>query len=403
MLENVKVLSFTHFLQGPSAVQMLADLGAEVIKIESPKGAFERHWAGAESYLDDVSVFFLLGNRNQRSLSIDLRTDEGKEIIYRLVKDADVVVENFRPGVMERLGFGYQKLAAINSRIVYCSCTGYGSDGPYQQRPGQDLLLQAMSGLASLSGKKDDAPVPVGTAAVDQHGAVLAAFGIVAALYERERTKKGRKVETNLLNAALDLQIEPLTYYLNTGPLDERSPTGLGSRFHQAPYGIYETANSWIAISLTSIEKLAKVCNSADLAQFSDKEQMSRREEINKSVCAEIKKKTTEEWFDIFEENQIWYAPVNDYEDVFQDPQVRWNKMIMEVEHPDVGTVKLLSHPVRYDGEAPPVKRYPPRLGEHAAEILQSCGYSDEEIASFKEKNVITSYHDQVNKQVRPK
>lgn len=130
---------------------------------------------------------------------------------------------------------------------------------------------------------------------------------------------------------------------------------------------------------------------------------MSRREEINTGVCTEIKKKTTKEWFDIFEENEIWYAPVNDYEDVVQDPQVRWNKMIMEVEHPDVGTVKLLSHPVRYDGEAPDVKRYPPRLGEHAAEILKSCGYSDAEITSFKKKNVITSYLDQANEQARPK
>jgi crotonobetainyl-CoA:carnitine CoA-transferase CaiB-like acyl-CoA transferase len=154
------------------------------------------------------------------------------------VKDADVLVENFRPGVMERLGFGYEALQQINPHLVYCSCTGYGSDRPYRDRLGQDILLQAMSGLASISGKLEDPPTPVGTAAVDQHSAVLAAFGIVSALLGRQSTGKGKKVEVNLLNSALDLQIEPLTYYLNKGPLWERSQTGLGSRFHQAPYGV---------------------------------------------------------------------------------------------------------------------------------------------------------------------
>jgi crotonobetainyl-CoA:carnitine CoA-transferase CaiB-like acyl-CoA transferase len=390
MLNGFKVLSFTHFLQGPSAVQMLADLGADVIKIESPKGAFERHWSGLDAYVNDVSVFFLLGNRNQRSLSIDLRNEAGKEIINRLVKEADVLVENFRPGVMERLGLDYDTLKEINPRLVYCSCTGYGSDGPYKNRPGQDLLLQAMSGLTFLSGDKNVPPTPIGTAAVDQHAAVLAAFGIVSALLGREKTGKGRKVEANLLNAALDLQIEPLTYHLNKGPLWERS--GLGSRFHQAPYGIYQTSDHWIAISLTPIDKLVKVFNSDSLNAYSEKDQMVKREEVNQIVVEEIKKKTTQEWFDLFEQEGIWYAPVNGYEEVEKDAQVEWNKMIVNVKHPDAGDIRLLNHPIRYDGNEITVRQVPPRLGEHTKQILEEYGFTSQEIDKLIENGAVKPY-----------
>ncbi|MDM5201123.1 CaiB/BaiF CoA-transferase family protein [Fictibacillus enclensis] len=387
MLNGIKVLSFTHFLQGPSAVQMLVDLGADVVKIESPKGAFERHWSGFDAFVNDVSVFFLLGNRNQRSLSIDLRTKEGKEIIYRMVKEADVLVENFRPGVMDRLGFSYEALKEINPRLVYCSCTGYGSEGPYLHRPGQDLLLQAISGLSLVSGGKDAPPTPVGSAIVDQHAAVLAAFGIVSSLLSREKTGQGRKVESNLLNAALDLQIEPLTYYLNKGPLWERSD--LGSRFHQAPYGIYQTNDGWIAISMTPIEKLKKAFNNNELEQYTSQDQMEKREEVNQIVSQVIKQKSTDYWFSAFEDNDIWCSPVNSYEEVEKDPQVEWNKMIMTVNHPDAGQVRLLNHPVRYENHELGVSQHPPRLGEHTIEVLHEYGYSEEEIEKFLQSGVV--------------
>ena len=389
MFEGIKVLSFTHFLQGPSAVQMLADLGADVIKIEPPKGAFERHWAGLDSFIEGVSVFFMLGNRNQRSLSIDLRTDAAKEIVLRMVREADVLIENYRPGVMKRLGFDYETLKAINPRLIYCSCTGYGSDGPYLERPGQDLLLQCMSGLAMLSGEDGAPPTPVGSAIVDQHAAMLAAFGVVAAMYEREKTGKGKLIESNLLNAALDLQIEPLTYYLNKGPLWQRSSPGMGSRFHPAPYGVYRTSDGWIAISLTSADKLVKAFGAQPFARYTDRDQTDKRDEVHQAVSAAMLRKTTAEWEAVFKECDVWNAPVNDYDAVERDPQVAFNGMIMDVEHPDAGEVKLLSHPVRYDGKAPAVTRPPPRVGEHSREVLAELGYGAAEIDAFVNAKVI--------------
>jgi len=245
-----------------------------------------------------------------------------------------------------------------------------------------------MSGLASISGGKEQPPTPVGTAAVDQHGAVLAAFGIVSALLSREKTGKGRKVESNLLNAAIDLQIEPLTYYLNKGPLWERSETGLATQFHQAPYGIYQTANGWIGISMTPIDKLMNAFGTDSLAGYTPKDQMEKREEVNRIVVEEVKKRTTEDWYKIFEENEIWHAPVNGYEEIEKDPQVEWNKMIITAQHPDVGQIRLLNHPVRYEDYEIEVKKYPPRLGEHTNEVLEEYGFSQEEIESYLSKGI---------------
>lgn len=389
MLNGIKILSFTHFLQGPSAVQFLADLGADVIKIERPEGAYERHWAGIEAFINEVSVFYMLAGRNQRSLSINLREQKSKEIIFELIKDADVIVENFRPGVMDRLGFGYEEVKKHNPKIVYCSCSGFGSTGPYRDQPGQDLLIQAMSGLAQLSGRKNDPPMLVGTAIVDQHAATLAALGVLAALYERTHTGKGKKVESNLLNSALDLQIEPFNYYLNGKELYEKSESGISSRFHEAPYGVFETANGYLCMSLTSTDNLAKAFDDPEFLKWTKKDQFKKREEINKKIALHLKQKVTEYWFEVFDEIGIWYSPINSYEDVVQNEQVKWNKSIMSFEHPKAGEVQLLTHPIRYDGEVPPIKRIPPELGEHTEEILKGLGYTDEQIQELEDSGAI--------------
>jgi crotonobetainyl-CoA:carnitine CoA-transferase CaiB-like acyl-CoA transferase len=381
MLEGIKVLSFTHFLQGPSAVQMLADIGADVVKVEPPQGAFERGWSGFDAFTEGVSIFFLLGNRNQRGIQLDLRQERAKEIVHRMVREADVVVENYRPGVMDKLGFGHEALKAINPRLVYCSCSGYGASGPNLKRPGQDLLLQAMSGMAMLSGDGDSPPTPFGSAIVDQHAAVLAAYGIVAALFERERTGRGRRVESNLLNAAMDLQIEPFTYYLNKGPLWRRTSPPMGSRFHPAPYGVYRTADGWIAISLTTPAKLAAALDSPEMAELDrPRAGIDDRDAVNALVHRLLRGRTTASVMSAFDQHDVWYAPVNDYEQVDADPQVHHNGIVQEIDHPDAGRIRLIAHPVRYDGVAPPVRRLPPRLGQHTREVLAELGCTAQEI-----------------------
>jgi crotonobetainyl-CoA:carnitine CoA-transferase CaiB-like acyl-CoA transferase len=389
MLQGIRILSFTHFLQGPSAVQMLADLGADVIKIEPPGGAFERSFAGCNAYVNDMSVLFLAANRNQRSLAINLKEQAGKEIIYKLIERTDVVIENYRPGVMDRLGFGYERLKEINPRLIYASLTGYGSDGPYRDKPGQDLLVQSLSGMTLLTHGSGGRPTPIGMTAVDQHAAVLGAFGVLAALFRRERTGKGGKVESNLLSAALDLQIEPFNYYLNIGKLWDMPDTGISTRFHSAPYGVYRTKDGWITMSLNPIDRMAAAFETDKFEGYAAGDEMKRRDEIDAIVAELLTEKTTEEWLARFEKHAIWCAPVRTYDEVAADPQVAWNRSIMEVRHPDAGTVRLLGHPVKYEGYDCGVRRHPPRLGEHTAELLRETGYSAEEIRKLLEDKVV--------------
>jgi crotonobetainyl-CoA:carnitine CoA-transferase CaiB-like acyl-CoA transferase len=379
MLSGITVISFTHFLQGPSASQLLADLGANVIKIEPPTGAFERGWTGPGEFIDGESPFFALGNRNVRSMVIDLKHPSSAPVLRDLLADADVLIESFRPGTLDRMGLGYEELAALNPRLVYASLSGFGSDGPYRDRPGQDVLVQAMSGLAMATGRGGSAPTPVGACVVDQHAAVLGAFGILAALHGRARTGLGTKVESNLLNAALDLQIEPLTYAMN-GFTGSRSPSGVSSSFYKAPYGIFETSDGFLCISLTSLATLEKVFDDEWFSTVSEENSFAEREPINERVATHMLTKTNEQWSEHFAANKMWFAPVNGYDDVLADPQVLHNDSFDSYEHERAGTIRVLKHPVMYGGVRPGIRTPPPELGNGTRAVLGELGYDSERI-----------------------
>ncbi len=376
LLNGIRVLSFNHFLMGPVGVQFLGDLGADVIAVEPPEGAFQRKWGGADKRVDGQTMLLLTGNRNKRSLTLDLKKPEAIEVARRLIATSDVIAENFKPGVLDRLGLGFEQAKQIKPDIIYAAASGYGADGPYVNRPGQDLLVQALSGLAMITGTREHGPRAVGVSAIDHHGAALFAAGILAALVRRERTGQGCRVDVSLLSAAIDLQMESFTCYLNgERPDDVRQPGPIAGWYYGAPYGIYATKDGHLAISLGSLDALGDALGIPADQRVPDHEAYRRREQATDVIAANLAQRTTAECVGLLEARGIWHAAVNDYADVVADPQVAHNKNFRTVNGATGSPITLVSHPVRYDGEVPEVRLPPQKLGAQSEEILRELGY----------------------------
>ena len=393
-LKGIRVVSFNHFLLGPVGMQILGDLGADIIAVEPLDGAFQRKWGGVNSKaIDGQTMLFLLGNRNKRSLAIDLKSPDGLEIAKRLTRGADVVCENFRPGVMDKLGLGYSQIAEHNPSVVFAAASGFGADGPYADKPGQDLVIQAMSGLAAITGTTGSGPHAVGVSAVDHHAAALLAMGILAALFRRATTGQGCRVDVNLLSAAIDLQNESFTCFLNGAKPDSVTPgKHSGGWYFSAPYGIFPTADGHLAISLTSLDTLAEALAAPHIAEFKGSDEYDRRDEINGLIANVLEHRSTSAWTETLTRYKIWHSPVNDYDSVVRDPQVVHNQSFVTVPGATGTPVTLVSHPVKYDGKSPEVRLAPQPIGAQTGEILAELGYSASEIAALEDKGAVVRH-----------
>ena len=389
ILEGIRVLSFNHFLLGPMATQVLGDLGADVIGVEPVGGAFQRHWGGANHKVDGETMLHLCGNRNKRSLAIDMKSPEGSVVIEKLIETADVLSENFRPGVMDKLGFGYEAARKINPKLIYAAASGYGQDGPYSERPGQDLIIQALSGLANINGNENQPPTAVGVSAADHHGAQILAMSILAALFRRERTGKGARVDVDLLSAALDLQNESLVCYTNGAAQSQRPPPNIAGWYFPAPYGIYSVQDGYVAISLGSMEALARALSLPSLNNFDEDSVFQRKKEIAALIQAAVKDVKLVDLEAMLEKEKLWYGRVNDYSAVLRDPQIQHNGSFVEIKSAAQTPITLLAHPAKYDGQRPEIRLPPQPLGAQTREILEELGYSGSEIEQLAESSVV--------------
>jgi len=391
-LEGIKVLDLSRALAGPYCTMMLADMGAEVIKLEMPgRGDDSRSWG--PPFVEGESAYFMSINRNKKSITLNMKSDKSTEIIHKLIKQSDVLVENFRPGAMERLGLGYEQVKAMNPRIVYCSISGFGQDGPYRMLPGFDQVLQGMGGLMSITGELGGPPIKVGVAIADISGGMFASNGILVALYNREKTGKGQMVDVSLL----DSQVAWLTYragaYLASGEIPQ--PMGSGHPVI-VPYQAFKAKDVFINIAVGNDQLWERFCKAVVLENVmndpkfaTNAKRVENREEIVKIISDLIVTRDGEEWLKILTDAGIPCGPIYTVDKIFADPQVLHREMVKELDHPKAGKVKVTGIPIKLSDTPGEVETAPPVLGQHTQEVLTELGYSDQDLEKLKQENVI--------------
>ncbi len=369
-LEGLKVLDFSQFLAGPYCALKLADLGADVVKVErTGLGDLSRYLYLTDTKIGGESTIFHAINRNKRSVAVDLKSDEDKARLQQLVAEADVILQNFRPGVMERLGFGYEAVKKINPTVVYGTVTGYGAEGPWVDLPGQDLLAQARSGVMWLSGGQDDGPVAMGLPVADVLAGSALAHGVLALLYRRATKEIGGYVETSLIEVLADLQFELLTTWFNDGHrTPKRSKNNPAHAYLAAPYGVYETADGYIAIAMGKLDLLAEITGLvSDIAGL---DAFKQRDKIKAALATRLKTLPSANWMEKFVANDIWAAPVMDWDGVVDSGILQTLDMVQDIRRGDV-EMKTTKLPLRIDGIRPASSRAAPELGD-ANELLET-------------------------------
>lgn len=379
-LSGVLVLDFSQFLAGPVSAMRLADLGARVIKIERPvTGDIGRTLAFAGLEADGDTLSFHIMNRNKESFAADLKDSNDREQVLELIRKADVIVQNFRPGVMERLGFGYEEVRKINPKVIYASATGYGASGPFKDRPGQDLLAQSISGLPWLNGRAGDPPIPVGLAVADIFTSMHLATGVISLLLRRERTGKGGFIESSLLESMLDLQFELISSHLfDPNVVVNRGAGNSAHAFLPAPYGLYQTADGYIAIAMTPIPELGKLLG-VNLDLFADpKSWWSHQEEIMNKLSNQLKNNSNDHWLKILDAADIWCAPVLTLPELIEHQGFKELDMTQvttrESKSGEKITIPTTRSPIRIDGKTIKNTKGAPHVGEDTESIKREFG-----------------------------
>jgi crotonobetainyl-CoA:carnitine CoA-transferase CaiB-like acyl-CoA transferase len=390
VLSGYRVLDCSIAMAGPFAAQRLGDLGADVVKVEPVTGEWQRHVSAGGAQGNRINVSFLSLNRNKRSLAVDLKSPQGKALLMDLVKTSDVFLQNYRPGVAKRLGVDYETLSQINPKLVYVSMSGYGEDGPYVDRPGQDLILQGMSGAMLSAGREGEPPTAAGQYLVDAIAAYNAFEGVLAALLHRERTGEGQLVQVNMLDAIATIQMQELSVFTIGGKPQKRSAEPHAHVYIRAPYGAFATSDGYIIVAFPPLKKLGEVIGEESfLAMDDEADSWSRRDEIFAKTRERLKMKTSAEWLALMRAADIWCGPVYGYEDLINDPQVKHNGTFIEYDHPTEGRIKAPGFPIRFSKTPSRVERGAPLTGQHTREVLTEAGYDADRIESLRNAGVI--------------
>jgi crotonobetainyl-CoA:carnitine CoA-transferase CaiB-like acyl-CoA transferase len=386
-LQGITVLDLTRVLAGPFCTMILGDLGADVIKVEAV-GSKDDTRAWGPPFAGGESAYYLCANRNKRAITLNLKSAKGQDAFKKLAAGADVVVQNFKTGTLERLGLGYDTLKRINPQIILASITGFGQTGPYKNEPGYDYIIQAMAGLMSITGDEHSGPLKVGVAIADVLTGLYAAIGILAALHERSYSGEGQQLDVSLFDAQLSALVNVASSYLTTGAVPRR----LGNQHpHIVPYQVFPTRDGEMVVAVgndAQFRKLAEALGMPELAADeryrTNADRLRHRDGLVAVISAVMKAKPTTHWRARLQAAGIPHGPINDLQAVFADPQVQARNMVVEMAHPTAGSVKLVGSPLKLSRTPVEMKRHPPLYGEHTAQVLACLGYSPDELDEMR-------------------
>ncbi|RFU62799.1 CoA transferase [Peribacillus saganii] len=391
-LEDIKVLDLSRVYAGPGGSMILGDLGADVIRIESPKGTDSmRDWV---PFVEGESTYYMCANRNKRSITINLKHKKGRDLFLQMLKDADVVLENFKTGTLQRMGLGYDELKKVNPKIILCSVTGYGQTGPFSEEPGFDPVIQAIGGIMDVTGFPEGEPTRVGVPVVDIMTSQYVAISIISAIRLRDHTNTGQHIDISLLDVQLSALANVASSYLNAGAVTERIGNG---HSYIVPYQVFQCKDRPLMVSAGNDRLYEKLCNVLGHPEWADDERyttnnkrIANRNELTSSIQEIFYEKTADEWFKLLSDAGVPAGPVNNIEQVFEHPQVRARETVEEIAHPTLGSIKMVKSPLRFSGLEIETKIHPPLLGEHTEEFLnKELSLDKNEISRLKEEGVI--------------